>query len=79
VSLLFASGGHSTGASASAWVLPMNIQGWCPSGLTSLISLMSKELSRVLSNSIVQKHQLFGTQPSLWSNSHIRRWLLEKP
>ena len=57
-------------------VLPMNIQGWFPLGLTSLISLTSKGPSRVFSTTI-QKHQLFGT--SLWSNSHIHTWLLERP
>ena len=58
--------------SASASVLPMNIQGWFPSGLTGLISLQSKGLSRVFFNTIVQKHQFFGDQPSLWSNSNIQ-------
>ena len=68
VSHLFASGSQSNGAAASASVLPMNIQGWFPSGLTGLISLLSKGLSRVFSNTTVQKHQFFGTQPSffLW-------------
>ena len=66
-------------ASASAPVLPTNIQDWFPSGLTSLISLQSKGLSRVFSNTTVQKHQFFGAQPSLWSNSHIHTWLLKKP
>ena len=56
----------------------MNIQGWFPLGLTSLISLQSKGLSRVFSNTTVQKHQFFSFQPSLWSNSHIHTWLLEK-
>ena len=74
---LFASGGQSTGASASASVLPMNIQDWFPLRLTGLI-LLSKELSRVFSSATVQKHQFFGSQPSLWSNSHIHTWLLEK-
>ena len=60
-------------------VLPMNIQGWFPLGLTSLISLKSKEVSRVFSNTTVQKHQFFSSQFSLWSNSHIHTWLLEKP
>ena len=58
-------------ASVSASVLPMNIQGWFPLGLTGLISLLSKGLSRVLSNTSVWKHQFFSTQPSLWSSSHI--------
>ena len=56
----------------------MNVQGWFPSGLTALI-LQSKALSRVYSRTIIQKHQLFSAQPSLWSNSHIHTWLLEKP
>ena len=64
MSWLFASGGQNIGASASALVLPMNIQGWFSLGLTSLISLLSKGLSRVFSNTTVQKHQLFGAQPS---------------
>ena len=59
-------------ASATVWVLPMSIQGWFPLRLTGLISSLSKELSRVFSNTTVQKHQFFSTQPSLWSNSHIR-------
>ena len=72
-------GGQSIGASASASVLPMNIQGWFPLGLTDLISLQSKGLSRVFSNTTVQRHQFFSAQPCLWSNSHIHTWLLEKP
>ena len=83
VSQLFKSGGQSfsfkIGASASASVLPMNIQGWFPLGLTSLISLKSKGLSRVFSSTTVGKHQFFSTHPSLWSNSHIHTWLLERP
>ena len=63
---------------ASASVLPMNIQDWFPLGLTDLI-LQFKRLSRVFSNTTVQKHQSFGAQPSFWSNSHIHTWLLEKP
>ena len=78
-SQLFASGGQSIGASASPSVLSTNIQDWFPLWLTGLISLQSKELSRVFSNTAVQKHQFFGAQPSLWSNSHIQMWLLEKP
>ena len=74
VSQLFTSGGQSIGASAS--VLS---QDWFPLGLTDLISLLSKGLSRVFSNTTVQKHRFFSTQPSLWSNSHIHTWLLEKP
>ena len=62
VSCLFVSGGQNIGASASVSVLPMNIQSWFPLGLTGLISLQSKGLSRVLSNATVQKHQFFGTQ-----------------
>ena len=65
-------------SSASASVLPMNIQSWFPLGLTGLISLPSKELSRVFSSTTVQKHQFFGTQWSLWSNSHTHSWLLKK-
>ena len=76
VSWLFASGSQSNGASAS--VLTMNIQGWFPSGLTGMISLLSKGLSRVFSITTVWKHQLFSAQPSLLSNSHIYTWLLEK-
>ena len=64
---------------ASASVLPMNIQGWFPLGLTDLISLQCKGLSRVFSSTTIQKHQFFGAQPSLWSNSLICTWLLEKP
>ena len=74
----FASGGQSIGASVSTSVLPTNIQDWFPLGWTGLISLQSKGLSRVFSNTTVQKLQFFGTQPSLWSNSHIHTWLLEK-
>ena len=69
-SQLFASGVRSIGAPTS--VIPMNIQGWFPLGLTGLISLLFKGLSRVFSNTMVQKHQFFHVQPSLWSNSHIR-------
>ena len=71
VSQFFASGGHHIGVSASASVLPMNIQDRFPLGLTGLISLLSKGLSRVFSNTKIQKHKFFSTQPSLWSNSHI--------
>jgi len=66
-------------ASASASVFPINIQNWPPLRLTGWISLQSKGLSRVFSNTTVQKHQSFGAQPSSWSNSHIHTWLLEKP
>ena len=65
------------GASASASVLPTNIHGWFPLGLTDLISLLSKGLPKVFPNITVQKNQLFGTQSSLWSNPHICTWLLE--
>ena len=71
VSQFFLSGGQSIGASASASVLPVNIQDWFPLGWTGWISLLSKGLSRVFSNTTVQKHQFFSTQLSLWSNSHI--------
>ena len=70
ISQLFAWGDQSIGASASASVLPINIQDCFPLGLTGLISLQSKGLSRVFSNTTVQKHQFFGAQLSLWSNSH---------
>ena len=76
---LFTSDGQSIGASASASVLPMNIQGWFSLELTGLISLLSKRLSIVFSHTIVWKHQFFSTQPSSWFNSHICTWLLEKP
>ena len=79
VSRLFASGGQSVGASPLVSVLPMNIQGWFPLGLTGLISLLSKGLSGVFSSTTVRKHHFFSTLPSLWSNSHSCIWLLEKP
>ena len=79
VNQLFASGGQSIGGSASASVVPKNIQDWFPLGWTGWISLQSKGLSRVFSSTTVQKHQFFGTQLSLWSSSHIHWWLLEKP
>ena len=69
MSWLFATGGQSTGASASGF--PMNMQDWYPLGLTGLISLQSKGLSGVFSNTTTWRHQFFGTQPSLWSNSYI--------
>ena len=78
MSWLLALGGQSIGGSASASVLPMNIQGWFPLGWTGLTSLLSKGL-KVFSSTTVWKHQFFGIQPSLWSNSHIHSWLLEKP
>ena len=79
MSQLFASGGLSIGVSASTSVLPMNIQDWFPLGWTGWISLQSKGLSRVFSNTIVQKHQFFSAQLSSQSNSHIHTWPLEKP
>ena len=78
-SQLFAWGGQSIGVSASASVLSMNTQDWYPLGWTGWISLQSKGLSRVFSNTTVQKHQFFGTQLSSQSNSHIHTWPLEKP
>ena len=78
VSRLFTLGGQNIGASASASVLPMSIQIWLLLGLTCLISLPSKGLSRVVSSNTVWKHQFFNTQPSLWSNSHIHISWLEK-
>ena len=71
ISWLFTSGGQSIRASASLSVLPMNTQGWFPLGLTGLISLQSKGLSRVFSSTVIKKHWFFSTQPSLWPNSHI--------
>ena len=71
----FPSCGQSIGASASVSVLPMKIQHWFTLGLTGLISLLSKGLSRVFPRITIRKHQFFGTQPSLWSNSHICTWL----
>ena len=79
MSQFFSSGGQSIGVSASASVLPMSIQDWFPLGWTCWISLLSKGLTRVFSNIIVQKHRFFGPQLSLYSNSHIYTWLLEKP
>ena len=79
MSQLIPSGGQSIGVSASASVRPMNIQDWFLLGLTGLISFQSKELSRVFSNTIVEKCQFFGPQFSIWSNSHVHTWLLEKP
>ena len=79
MNMLFASGGQSTGASASATVLPINIQCLFSLGLTSLIFLLSKGLSRVFYSTTTQKHQFFDVKSSLWSNSHIYTWLLEKP
>ena len=79
MSQLFTWGGPSIGVSASASVLPMNIQNCFPLGWTGWISLQSKGLSRVFSSTTVQKHQFFSAQLSLLSNSHIHKWLLEKP
>ena len=79
VSQFFVWGGQSIGVSASASVLSMNIQNWFPLGWTGWISLQSKGLSSVFSNTIPQKHQFFGAQVSYWSNSHIHTWLVEKP
>ena len=79
MSQLFASGGQSIGVSASTSVLPINIQDWFPLGWTGWISLQSKGLSRVFSNTTVQNQQFFSTQLSLQFNSHIHTWPLEKP
>ena len=79
MSQLFTSGGQSIGVSSSASVLPVNTQDWPPLGWTGWISLQSKGLSRVFSNTTVQKHQFFGAQLSSLSNSHIHTWPLEKP
>ena len=78
MSQLFTWGGQSTGVSALASFLPKKSQGWSPSEWTGWISLQSKGLSRVFSNTTVQKHQFFGAQPSSQSNSHIHTWPLEK-
>ena len=77
-SWFFTSSGQSIGASASTWFLTMNIQGWFYLGLTCSIPLLSKGLSIVFSSTTMQKHQFFTTWSSLWSNSHICTWLLEK-
>ena len=79
VSQLFTSGGQSIGVSASASVLPMNMQGWFSLGWTGWISLQSKGLSRVFSNTTVQKHQLFSAQLSSQLKFHIHTWPQEKP
>ena len=78
MSQLFTSGGQHIGASASASVLPKNIQGWFPIGLIDLTSMQSKGFPRVLSSTTIQKHRFFSAEPSLWSSSHIRTGLLEK-
>ena len=79
MSQLFARGGQSTGVSALASFLPKKYQGWSPSEWTGWISLQSKGLPRVFSNTTVQKHQFFGSQPSSQSNSHIHTWPQDKP
>ena len=79
MSWFFTSGGQSIGVSASASVLPMNIQDSFPLGWSGLISLQSKGVSRVFPNTTVQKYEFFSTPPSLWPNSHSHTWLLEKP
>ena len=79
MSQLFSSGSQSIGVSASTSVVPMNTRDWSPLGWTGWISLKSKGLSRVFSNTTVQKHQFFGAQPSSQSNFHIHTWPLEKP
>ena len=79
MSQLFVWGGQSIGVSASVSVLPMNTQDWSPLGWTGWISLLSKGLSRVFSNTPVRNHQFFGAQLSSESNSHIHTWPLEKP
>ena len=79
MSQFFTWGGQSTGVSALASFPPKKSQGWCPSEWTGWISLQSKGLSRVFSNTTVQKHQFFSAQPSSQSNSHIHTWPLEKP
>ena len=79
ISQLFASVSQNIGISASTSVLPMNTQDWSPLGWTGWTFLQSKGLSRVFSNTTVQKHQFFGTQLSSQSNSHIHTWRLEKP
>ena len=78
MSQLFAAGGQSIGVSASASILPVNTQDWSPLGWAAWIFLQSKGLSRVFSNTTVQKHQFFSAQLSLQFNSHIHTWPLEK-
>ena len=78
MSQIFASGGQSIGASASASILPLNIQDWFPLEWTCWISFQPERLSRAFSNITVQKHEFFSTQLSLWSTSNIHTWLLEK-
>ena len=79
MSQFFAWGGQRTGVSALASFLPKKSQGWSPSEWNGWISLQSKGLSRVLSNTTVQKHQFFGTQPTSQSKSHVHTWPLVKP
>ena len=79
MSQFFKTGGQSTGASASASVLPMNTQDWSPLGQTGWISLQSKRLLRVFSNTTVQKHRFFSAQLSSQSNTNIHTWPLGKP
>ena len=79
MSQFFTSGGQRIGVSASASVLPMNIQDWFFLEWTGWISFQSKGLSRVFSNTTIQKHQFISAQPSLWSGSHIHTWLVGKP
>ena len=79
ISWLFTSSGQSIGTSVSASVLPVNIQGSSPLGLTGLISLLSRELSRVFSSTTIWKHQFFSILPFLWFSCHICTWLLERP
>ena len=79
MSQFFTSSGQSIGVSASASVLPVNMQDWFHLGLTGFISLLSKGLSEVFFNTTIQKHQFFSAQLSLWSNSHIHTWLLDGP
>ena len=79
MSQFFKTGGQSIGVSGSASVFPMNTQDWSPLGWTGWISLQSKGLSRVFSNTTVENHQFFGAQPSSQSNSHIHTWPQEKP
>ena len=79
VSQPFTSDGQNIGASASASILPMSIQGWFPLRLIDLIFLLSRGLSRVFSRTAVRKHQFFSALSSLWSSSHNHTWLLERP
>ena len=79
MSQFFASGSQSIGVSASTSILPVNIQDWFPLGWTGWISLQSNGLTRVFSNTTVQKHQYFSAQLALLSNSNIHTWLMEKP